>query len=259
MAEALPAIELIDADISRSRAPGLAPVLQDVRWKVDCHEFWSVGAAPGTGKTDLLCTAAALQRPAKGFHLIFGHDTAQMDEEELVTSHKKVAMVFEGGRVFPHLTIAENLRLPLAYHAHVRRGEAEERVSRVLEAAGLQEVASRRPVQITRTLHQRAGLARALVLEPDVLLIDNPLAGLDARHGRWWLDFLCQLNRGHELLGGRRMTIVVASDDFRPWLETASSFAFVKERRLQILGGREELRESRETAVQELLSSAFEP
>lgn len=259
MAEKNPAIELIDADISRSRVPAANPALHDVCWRIDCGDFWAVGAAPGTGKTDLLCTAAALQRPAKGFHLIFGRDTREMDEEEFVTSHRKVAMIFEGGRLFPNLTVAENLALPLAYHAGVRRSEVAERVNALLEITGLMEVGRQSAGQIMRSLHQRVGLARALTLRPDVLLIDNPLAGLDARHGRWWLDFLGQLNRGHAFNEGRPITVVVASDDFRPWLENASSFAFIKERKLEVAGGRDELRQSREHAVQELLSSAFDP
>jgi ABC-type transporter Mla maintaining outer membrane lipid asymmetry ATPase subunit MlaF len=259
MPESAPAIELIDADIPRGRSPALVATLQDVRWRIDCGEFWAVGAAPGTGKTDLLCTAAALQRPLKGFHLIFGRDTREMGEEELVVSHQKVAMVFEGGRLFPHLTVAENLLLPLAYHSGERRTVLAERVDRILEATGLAEARGRRPLQLTRSLHQRVGLARALVLQPDVLLIDNPLAGLDARQGRWWLEFLGQINRGHAIMEGRQLTIAVASDDFRPWLETAGRFAFIKEQRLEIAGSREDLRQSRESAVQDLLSSAFGP
>lgn len=258
MSESAPAIELIDADIPRGRSPALVPALENVRWRIDCGEFWAVGAAPGAGKTDLLSTAAALQRPLKGFHLIFGRDTRQMGEDELVVSHQKVAMVFEGGRLFANLTVAENLLLPLAYHSGARRSELAARVERVLEATELSEARNRRPLQLARSFHQRAGLARALMLQPDVLLIDNPLAGLDARHGRWWLDFLSQINRGHEVMEGRPMTIAVASDDFRPWLGAAARFAFIKERKLEIVGSREDLRQSRESAVRDLLSSAFE-
>jgi osmoprotectant transport system ATP-binding protein len=253
-----PAIELIDADIPRARSVTPTAVLHNVRWKIARGDFWALGAGPGTGKTDLLCTAAALQRPLKGFHLIFGQDTREMDEHELVASHQKVAMIFDSGRLFPHLTVAGNLALPLAYHLGASGQEIAGRVDEILEVTGLLDVRDRLPNQMTRNLHQRAGLARALALHPEVLLIDSPLGGIDPRQRRWWLDFLCQLNQGHPAFGKRKITVVVGADDLIPWRDTAARFAVISERKLRIVGGREEVRAARDSAVQELLTSDFE-
>ena len=73
------------------------------------------------------------------------------------------------------------------------------------------------PANVSGNWRQRAALARALMLKPEVLLLDNPLAGLGARHRQWWLRFLDQLWRGHDWCGGRPMTLVVTTDDLRPW------------------------------------------
>ena len=252
-----PVIEFVDADIPRGRASSRATLLQGVSWRVDPGDFWVVGGMAGRGKTDLLCTAAALQRPVKGYHSIFGKDTQGMDEQDLVTSHRKVAMVFDSGRLFPNLSVAENLALPLAYHQASQR-EVADRVARVLEATRLQAFRDRRPGEITRNLHQRVGLARALALNPEALLIDSPLLGIDQRQCRWWLEFLRQLNQGHAVCDQRPLTIIASTDDFRPWTEVAKCFAVIKETAFQVVGGRAEMQSTSESAVQEMIAPSFE-
>ena len=243
-------IQLIDADIASAHAASSTPLVKSVDWKVAGTEFWVVGAPPGTGKTDLLCTAAGLQHPVKGQHLLFGRNTAELSEEELVQMRLRVAMIFTTGRLFNGMTVEQNIALPLAYHHALRDDEIAETVSNALEKTGLGAWAKRRPDQITRNLHQRIGLARALALRPEVLLIDNPLAGVDPRQGRWWLDFLCELKE--------TMTIVVATDDLRPWTEVGTHFALLKDHRLEVIGGRKEIRQSEDALVRELLTPAFE-
>lgn len=245
-----PVIQLIDADIASAHAPGSASLIKNVDWTIAPSEFWIVGAPPGTGKTDLLCTAAGLQQPAKGQHLLFGRNAAELSEDELVQMRLRVAMVFTTGRLFNGMTIEQNLALPLAYHNSFRHEELAEKVSAALQKTGLSAWARKRPDQITRNLHQRVGLARALALNPEVLLIDNPLAGVDPRQGRWWLDFLCGLQQS--------ATIVVATDDLRPWTDVGTHFALLKDNRLEVIGGRDEVRQSGDALVRELLTSAFD-
>jgi len=87
-------------------------------------------------------------------------------------------------------------------------------------------------------------------LEPEVLLIDNPLGGVDPRQSRWWLDFVCELKK--------TMTIVVTTDDFRAWTEVGMQFALLKDRQFEVIGGRQEVRQSQDALVLELLTPAFE-
>ena len=243
-------IQLIEADIASAHAPSTLPLIKKVDWTITRGDFWVVGAPPGTGKTDLLCTAAGLQRPSKGQHLLFGQNIEELAEDELVQMRLRVAMIFTTGRLFNGMTIEQNIALPLAYHNSFRDEELAQRVSDALNKTGLSAWAKRRPDQVTRNLHQRIGLARALALNPEILLIDNPLAAVDPRQGRWWLDFLCALQQS--------ATIVVATDDFRPWTDVASQFALLKENRLEVLGGRDAVRASEDDLVRELLTSAFD-
>ena len=249
-------IELREVDVARAEIVVPVPVVENVNWTVCAGDFWAVGAAPGAGKTDLLNTAAGLQKPIKGVHKLFGIDTRQLHEQEFVEKRLRVGMVFTNGRLFPQLTIAENLALPICYHSNWHEERAHDEVKSALAMTGLEKVANLRPNEVTRNLHQKIGLARALALQPEVLLVDNPLAGIDPRQSRWWLDFLCRLTQGHPSIG-RKLTIVVTADDFRPWLEVARQFAVIREKRLEIIGSTAQVRESEESAVRELLTHGF--
>src|SRR5689334_10409294 len=99
-----PIIELSHADIPRLYAASAPPIVEDVQFKIARGDFWAVGAFPGTGKTDLLYTAAGLQRPVKGEHFLFGKETSRLHEDELVEMRLKIGMVFDTGRLFGNLT-----------------------------------------------------------------------------------------------------------------------------------------------------------
>ena len=128
----------------------------------------------------------------------------------------KLGFVFDGGQLVGSLTLAENLALPLRYHSRMSADDIETRVTELLELTELMPWANRTPVNVTRSWRQRAGLARALALTPEVLLLDSPLTGLDLRHMVWWLGLLDELSRGHRILGGQPLTLVVTADDLRP-------------------------------------------
>jgi phospholipid/cholesterol/gamma-HCH transport system ATP-binding protein len=243
-------IQLVDADIPRTQVVSPIAMVKNVNWSVSRGDFWIIGAQPGAGKTDLLCTAAGLQRPMRGEQSLFGKNTAEMSEEELVKTRMRIAMVFTNGRLFNGLSVAQSIALPLSYHHSYEEKELGDRVSAALSSTGLSAWANKRPDQITRNLHQRIGLARALALEPEVLLIDNPLGGVDPRQGRWWLDFVCDAKK--------TMTIVVTTDDFRAWTDVGMQFALLKERQFEVIGGREEVKRSQDALVLELLTPAFE-
>lgn len=249
-----PILELCDADIMLDRTGAL--LVTDVNWRLEPGDFWVVGGLQWAGKSAWLATAGAVQRPGKGTHLLFGRETVTLSEDELVQERQRVGLVFEqGGCLFSRLTVAENIALPLEYHREDAEQETEETVSRMLELMGLAEVAGRMPNTISRSLQHRAALARALVMGPEALLLDNPLSGLPARDSAWWVDLLAQLHAGHAALGGKKMAIVVTADDFRPWREQGTHFAILDNKHWRVLGGPDGLSVQKEPLLQELLAT----
>jgi ABC-type transporter Mla maintaining outer membrane lipid asymmetry ATPase subunit MlaF len=166
--------------------------------------------------------------------------------------------VFQGGQLFNHLTIAENVALPLRYQNNLTAIEAAREVRALLARLELTPLADVTPANVAANWRQRAALARALILKPEILLLDNPLAGLGARHLQWWLRFLDQLSRGHELFGGNPLTLVVTADDLRPWQNAKRKFAVLRDKKFIPLGGWNEVEAAADSVVKELLAVPVE-
>jgi ABC-type transporter Mla maintaining outer membrane lipid asymmetry ATPase subunit MlaF len=190
--------------------------------------------------------------PAKGNYLLFGEPMPIFEEARLL-ERLRLGLVFETGQLFNHLTVWENIALALRYHENLSKADAVPEVQAFLECLELEAWSDSTPGAISRNWQKRVGLARALVLQPDILLVDNPLIGLDLRHIRWWIDFLQQLSKGHKLLGGRPLTLVVTTADLRPWAGQPSRFATLRNKRFSVVGGWAEIEAESGELVRELL------
>lgn len=229
-------------------------VVEDVDWSVAPGEFWVIAGPQHSGKSDFLMHAAGLITPAHGVCRVFGCDTCDFGEAQLA-ERLRVGFVFSGGKLFNHLTIAENVALPLQYQKNLSPADAAGPVESLLEMLDLTGVADARITMVPAHVRLRAGLARALVLKPELLLLDNPNGGLTARQNLWLANFLNELWRGHEYYSGRPVTLVVATDDLRLWRDGEKKFAVLDEKRLVELGGWNAVTQSREPVVKELLAT----
>ncbi len=246
-------IEMRQVAIVDSRVPDTL-LIEDVTWRIEAGDYWAVGGLPGSGKSDLLATAAGLQKPLRGFYELFGRDPVELSDEEVAKERLRVGLVFgEQGRLFQDLNIAENIALPVTYHQNLRQKDAAAGVEEMLELLGLSSLGDRLPSGIHRHLRPRAALARALALRPEVLLLDEPLRGLDRREVRWWLDFLVSLSTGHPFYGGQKLTLVVTSNDLSPWADQAEKFGLISGKHWLSLGGRAELKAQKGPVLKELL------
>lgn len=252
---ALP-IEMAGVNVAALSDPEFI-VLKDVNWSVARGEFWVVGAPQYSGKTDFLMTTAGLIPPAAGTYKFYGNETRIFDESRLA-DRLRMGFLFENSDLFPYLTVAENVALPLRYHHNLKVDEAIAAIDELLSVTELKAVADVTPVSLPRSWHKRAGLARALVLQPDILLADNPLGALDARHSHWWRRFLDSLSRGHSWLGGKPLTIIATTDDFRPWPGGQRQFALLKDKNFVPLGQWNDVLASNDPLVKELLATPIE-
>ena len=251
----IPAIEMRGATVTAMRDNSFT-VVADVNWSVAAGEFWVIAGQEQSGKSDLLMLAAGLMPPAGGSFKLLGDDLQDSGEGE--PARRRVGFVFQGGHLFNQLTIAENIALPLQYQKDLPDAETAREVRRLLELLELTPLADVTPANVAANWRQRAALARALILRPEILLLDNPLAGLGARHQQWWLRFLDQLARGPDHMHGRPMTLVVTADDLRPWRQARRKFALLHEKRFIPLGGWNEVEATTDPVVKELLASQLE-
>ena len=252
----IPAIEMRGVSVGAMRDASFI-VLEGVDWLVAAGEFWVIAGQEHSGKSDLLMLAAGLMPLVNGSYKLFGNDTKDFGEAELA-ERLRVGFVFQGGQLFNQLTIAENIALPLQYQKNFTVAEAAREVRALLEMMDLAPLADVTPSNIAANWRQRAALARALILGPEVLLLDNPLAGLGARHSQWWLRFLDQLSRGHEQFGGKPVTLVVTADDLRPWRNARRKFALLRGKQFISLGAWNEVESADDPAVKELLAVPVE-
>lgn len=234
-----PVLELEDVDIPVPALPELA-MLRNLDWRVEEGERWLVTGATGAGKTSVLQVAAGLIRPLRGRHRLFGGDLAGLGEREQEKLRSRVGVVFGGGgRLFAQLTVAENLALPLFYHGRDRTESGRVRIGELLEALALTAYADRQPRELPRRLSERVALARALVLDPEILLVDDVAAGLPAAEVDWWRGWIGGgTGKGLELVPGLK-TVVMAATDPVPWLDLADRMAVVEVGRWRTAAGSE--------------------
>jgi len=248
----IPALELTALSVESRQDPGSA-VLENVNWSVGAGEYWVLAGMHSAGKSDFLAMLAGLAPPLRGGFRLFGREMPATGGQFL-SERLRIGLVFDGGLLFQNLTIEENVALPLRYHRGLARGDIGNSVKTILEETGLSPWAGRLPGTVGRAWQKRAGLARALVLQPEVLLLDNPLGGVDSRHLQWWLGALDRLSAGRGFLEGRPMTLVVATDDLRPWRNRAAHFALLQKRRFSPLGRQPQLTGLADPLVRELLA-----
>jgi ABC-type transporter Mla maintaining outer membrane lipid asymmetry ATPase subunit MlaF len=250
----VPVIEMSGVAFGALRATDTT-VAEEINWTVSRGDYWVVAGQHGSGKSDFLALTGGLMAPQKGRYRLFGEEMPIFEGARL-KERLRLGLVFESGQLFNHLTVAENVALPLRYHHNLSRSEADASVGELLECMELAPWAESTPGTLGRSWQRRAGLARALALQPEVLLVDDPLAGLDLRHVHWWLAFLDQLSKGHSLLQGRPVTLVVTTANFRPWKGHARQFATLQNRRFVVLGAWAQLEAASEELVRELLTES---
>jgi ABC-type transporter Mla maintaining outer membrane lipid asymmetry ATPase subunit MlaF len=235
-----PALEMQEVTVTSLRDPTQV-ILEGVNFHVEKGEYWAIAGLLRSGKSDLIATAGGLMRPRRGSVRVFGKERGVGFEHEWVAMRRRVGMVFDGGQLLHDLTLAENIALPLHYHGVPHRPVDDRRLAALSAFADLEPWMGKRPGEINRNWQQRIGLARALALKPELLLLDSPLTGLDPWEVDWWLEKIEALHRGHPLVDERPITIVVTGHDLRPWISRATHFALLKAGQFVSLGTREEV------------------
>lgn len=161
------------------KAFGGKKVHQGVSFYVRQGECLGLIGGSGTGKSVLLRSLVGLEKPDRGHIFIDGQDITPLDEQQLLDIRKKVAYVFQDGALFDSMTVFENLAYPLREHFNFTDQEIESQILQQLKEFGLEKSENLFPGSLSGGMQKRVGLARAMMMHPQVVLYDEPTAGLD--------------------------------------------------------------------------------
>jgi len=158
---------------------GSQEVLKGVSFQVEGGETLAVLGRSGTGKSVLLKLMIGLNKPDSGSLEIHGQDITRLERRELDEARKKMGFLFQQGALYDSLTVEQNVMFPLGRHTRMTESEQKKRARELLQTVGMEKDGDKMPSQISGGMQKRVGLARALALDPDILLFDEPTSGLD--------------------------------------------------------------------------------
>ena len=171
-------------------------VLRGISLELGKGTTLAVMGGSGAGKTVLLRIVAGLIRPDAGTVSLFGTRIERMREESMLSLRRRTGFVFQSAALFDSLSVFENVAFPLREHTGMSLGEITDRVHRFLSLVGLPGTDSLLPAELSGGMRKRVGIARALVMEPEVVFFDEPTAGLDPTNARLVAELIAELRTG---------------------------------------------------------------
>ena len=202
----------------------------------------------GTGKSVAIKLLVGLLAPDEGEIWIDELRIDTANESALLAVRKRLGMLFQDGALFDSMSVGENVAFPLRRHSAMDEGEISERVATVLSQVGLPGIEDRTPASLSGGMRKRVGLARAIVMQPDIVLFDEPHSGLDPMTSDE-IDSL--ISRMKAELG---ITFVIISHDIVGTFRLADFIAMLYQGRLLASGTPEELRRSEDPIVKRFLA-----
>lgn len=154
-------------------------VHKDINLSVYSGECLGIIGGSGVGKSVLLKSLIGLIKPDHGQVLFKDQDITKLNEDELVEVRKKIAYVFQNGALFDSLSVYENLAYPLKEHTNMSEDDIYQKIYKTLDEFGVLNAIEKYPAELSGGMQKRVGLARSIIMDPEVILYDEPTAGLD--------------------------------------------------------------------------------
>lgn len=210
-------------------------------------EILTLMGGSGSGKSVLLRSLIGLERPDEGQIIYQGRDIAKLTEDELVSVRKHIAYVFQYGALFDSLSVRENLAYPLRAHTKLSDKEINIKVTEALKKVGLEHSIDLFPSDLSGGMQRRVGVARSIILEPQVILYDEPTTGLDPYNTKQILNIILQLR-------DQGATTVLVTHDMHAIFSVTDRVAFLKDGQIRALGTAKEISETKDPVIQGFIS-----
>ncbi len=229
-----------------SKAFGGRKVLDDVTFQVGLGEAFCLLGRSGVGKSVTLKILIGLIKPDHGRVLIEGEDIESIDAARLAQARKRIGFLFQNAALFDSISVGENIAFPLRRHTHKSEHEVQAVVQEKLKEVELEKEGKKMPSALSGGMAKRAGLARALALDPAILLIDEPSSGLDRITASEIYRLLLQLKQK------QKVTMIAVTHDVLGARTFADRFAVLDGGRIVDCGTAEDLTQSENVLVREL-------
>lgn len=227
---------------------GAQKVLDGLSFQVNRGETMAVLGRSGMGKSVLLKLIVGLEKPDQGAALILGRNMAEIGADDLNAVRVQMGFLFQHAALYDSLTVAENVGFPLEHHRkEMPESERRDRVEELLKEVGLEGHGDKMPANISGGMQKRAGLARALALNPIILLLDEPTAGLDPISSGEIDELVLNLQKEHQLAS------IVVTHDMISAKTIATHIALLSEGKVAAEGTFEDLQQSKEAFVAQFL------
>ena len=225
---------------------GRTVVHSDVSLMVVRGEVFAIAGGNGCGKSTLLREIIGLLTPTSGVIRLFGTDSRELEASNGRSLHRRFGVMFQQGALFSSLTLADNVAVPLREHTRLSAGTIRDIVALKIAMVGLpQDSAVKYPNELSGGMRRRAALARALVMDPELLFLDEPTAGLDPMIADGFDELLLHLK---SLLG---LTVVMVTHDLDTLWRLADRVAVMSSGRILGVGSMEELEHCDDAFVRE--------
>jgi phospholipid/cholesterol/gamma-HCH transport system ATP-binding protein len=217
----------------------------------DLHEGEILGlfGGSGSGKSVILRSIIGLETPDSGQIVFEGRDITDLDEKALIEIRKRIGYVFQNGALFDSLSVEENLAYPLRAHTKMSDEQIHARVNEMLELVDLKGSNELLPAELSGGMQKRAGLARAIILRPRIILFDEPTAGLDPVNTKRLIQNIKKL----KLQG---ITGVFVTHDIPAAFEIVDRVAILSKGKVPVLDTLEQIKKSKDPLVQSFISEA---
>lgn len=224
-------------------------VLKDINLKIEDNKVTVIAGQSGSGKTVMMKVVERLIKPVSGQVIIDGRNIFDLNKAELTEMRKRISMLFQHAALFDSFTVYQNIALPLYEHSNLSETEIKDKVRIALMEVGLEGIEDKMPAELSGGMKKRVGLARAIVLNPQYIILDEPTTGLDPIISEEIISLILKLQNQYDL------TAIAITHDINFIEKVAEKVILISRGEIEFLGTKNEFFKSEKVFVNRFLEN----